>query len=621
MNRNDDTTVSGGIPRGGAGTGSESGGIKRGGGAQPEVESSPAQKTPSKLITDTDLIGVISSPSSTAELTIDILAGAVSRKLIGELAYFNFRQDGRDQYAIGQITEVMLRNIMLEDPSIKDLIREQGIVDAVSGIQDTYRGHISISAVFGEQDKRYFPSLLGTVPPTGTPLKLVTDQVLEKILERYRDQVFYLGNVYGSNPRLPLWFRHFGTGENGAGEAYHLGVFGKTGSGKSVLAKTILLAYARHPDMAIYVVDPQAEFSMDLGGQLKDTGFDLHMRQALASMKKEVIVKSVNELVLQGWPLFTDVLKASNFFPKIGLKTAEDMNTAAEDITRTLKGKFKLTELTSKDAFFQAFKYMGSESGNERFQLIFKDYSYHQDKFDALFASTWKPICELFREREGAITIERLLQDTFNRPGKTRPVVVINLSGSSTKGIFWNEAIKSLTIRSFLSFLKNTAEASYMKSRFLNTLVILDEAHRLAPSLESTDEALDSVRRTLIDAVRTTRKYGLGWLFISQTLASLPKAIIEQMRIMFFGFGLAFGQEYEALKELAGSDESSLRLYQSFRDPHSAFDSKTKQYNFMTIGPVSPLSFSGTPLFFTAYNNPVQFHQENKLLKIVSGKK
>jgi len=570
-----------------------------------------------KIIAESERIGIISSPSSSSELSIDILGSAAGKKLIGELAYFYFSQDNKPHFAIGQITGVNLSNFMLEDPTIKNLIRDKGIIDSISGIQDTYEGKISISAVFGEDNNKYFPSLIGTVPPSGTFLNLVTDNVLDKILERYRNQIFYLGHVYGSTPRLPLWFRHFGRGDNGAGEAYHLGVFGKTGSGKSVLAKTIMLAYARHPEMAIYVIDPQAEFAMDVQGQIKESPFDLKINHILKSFNKEIIVKSVNNIVLQGWPLFTEVIRESNFFPKIGVKKADEKNVASEDITRALKGKFKLTEISSKDAFFQAFKYLGSESSNERFSQIFKDFSYHQDKFDALYSTSWKPICELFRPREGAITIEQLLNQTFNRPGKNRPVVILNLSAANVKGIFWNDAIQLLTIRSFLSFLKNTAEASYMRNTFLNTLVIVDEAHRLAPSEATEDEALESVRNTFIDAVRTTRKYGLGWLFISQTLASLPKPIIEQMRIMFFGFGLAYGKEFSALKELAGGDESSLSLYQSFRDPHSAFDAKSKQYNFMSIGPVSPLSFSGTPLFFTAFPSPEEFHRVNRLIKTV----
>jgi len=587
----------------------------------PDKKPSKNIKTSSNIIVESEKIGIISSPSSSSELAIDILGSAAGKKLIGELSYFHFLQDNKPHYAIGQITGVKLNNFLLEDVTMKNLIREKGQIESISGIQDTFQGNISISAVFGEDNNKYFPSLIGTVPPTGTYLHLVTDTVLDKILERYRNQIFYLGHVYGSTPRLPLWFRHFGRGDAGAGEAYHIGVFGKTGSGKSVLAKTIMLAYARHPEMAIYIIDPQAEFAMDVQGQIKESPFDLKLNQILKSFGKEIIVKSANELVLQGWPLFTDVIRESNFFPKIGVKKADEKTVASEDITRALKGKFKLNEIASKDAFFQAFKYLGSESSNERFSAIFKDFSYHKDKFDALYATSWKPVCELFRERKGAITIQELLNQTFNRPADNRPVVILNLSSSSVKGIFWNDSIQLLAVRSFLSFLKNTAELAYFRNTFLNTLVIVDEAHRLAPSEETEDEALESVRLTFIDAVRTTRKYGLGWLFISQTLASLPKPIIEQMRILFFGFGLAYGKEFTALKELAGGDESSLKLYQSFRDPHSAFDAKSKQYNFMSIGPVSPLSFSGTPLFFTAFTSPEEFHRVNRLLKNVEAAK
>lgn len=570
-------------------------------------------ENPAKLTSDSDKIGIIGSPSSTNDLSIDILGNAIRRKLVGELSYFPFLQDSKPHYAIGQITEIKLNNIMLEDATMKNLIREKGHIETVSGLQDTYQGRLAISAVFGEENGNYFPSMLGTVPHTGTFIHLVNDSVLDKLLARYHNEIFYLGRVYGSTPKLPLWFKHFGSGENGAGEAYHLGIFGKTGSGKSVLAKMLLLAYARHPEMSIFVIDPQAEFSMDVQEETQKSQFDIKMKQVLSSFNKQIIIKTVNELILQGWPLFTEIIRESNFFQKIGIKSPDEKHIAADDITLALKGKFKTSELYSKDAFFQAFKFMGGETSNKRFQAIFKEFSYSQEKFDDLYITSWKPVCELFRVREGGITIGRLLQKTFATPSTQRPVVIINLSGSTAKGVFWNEAIRSLVTKSFLDYLKNTAEMSYRKNQFLNTLVILDEAHRLAPREETLHEAHESVRLSLIDAVRTTRKFGLGWMFISQTLASLPKEIIEQMRILFFGFGLAFGKEFDALKEIVGGDENHLKLYQSFRDPHSAFDATTKQYNFMSIGPVSPLSFSGTPLFFTAYNNPQEFLKANRL--------
>ena len=225
-----------------------------------------AEQNLRQLVEQAERIGVIGSPSSTTELALDILASAVNKKLVGELALFRYLQDDSDHYALGQITTVSLRNIWHEDPTMRSLIRQRGTVDAVSERQDTHQGEMNISAVFSDENGNYRPSSLGTVPATGTYTQLVDDQVLDVLLEPYKDQIFYLGQVYGSKPKLPLWFKHFDTGVDGAGEAYHLGIFGKTGSGKSVLAKMIMLAYARYSRMGILVIDPQGEFSQDVVG-------------------------------------------------------------------------------------------------------------------------------------------------------------------------------------------------------------------------------------------------------------------------------------------------------------------------------------------------------------------
>ncbi|MCL6430306.1 MAG: ATPase, partial [Anaerolineae bacterium] len=57
----------------------------------------------------------------------------------------------------------------------------------------------------------------------------------------------------------------------------------------------------------------------------------------------------------------------------------------------------------------------------------------------------------------------------------------------------------------------------------------------------------------------------------------------------------------------------ALDLYQLFRDPHSSFDSASKEYSFMSVGPVSPLSFAGSPLFFNAFNTVKEFLDTNAL--------
>jgi len=578
-----------------------------------------------QLISTSERIGTIGSPSSTSKLSLDILGTAVGKKLVGELALFRFSQDGKPHYALGQITEVQLKNIWLEDPTMRSLARQRGQVNPVSGQQDTHLGEMTVSAVFSDEGGRFESSILGTVPSTGTFIHLATDQILDRLLERYQDEIFYLGHVYGSTPKLPLWFKHFGTGPHGLGEAYHLGIFGKTGSGKSVLAKMILLAYARHPEMAIFVIDPQGEFSKDVRGEVRAEGFPLNLSKVLSRLNREVIITSVRNLILDRWDLFSEILYESPFFERLSIPKGENRRIACDILAgtsnnpgRLQRGSITLGNLHQRESFNRAWQILGeenvqrqfyrSEQSRERFRTVYSESD--QNEF---FNNYWGPITELFRrDRRNAISVDSLIQQTFDVSRTQRPVVVIDLSREMAAGLFWNDSIQALVIKRLLDGLTYSAESAYRENRFLNTLVILDEAHRLAPREKIENEKQESVRNSLLDAVRTTRKYGLGWMFISQTLSSLHREIIGQLRIIFFGFGLALGTEFMSLKELVGGDPNALKLYQSFRDPHSAFDIASRQYAFMTIGPVSPLSFAGTPLFLTAFNTPELFLISNR---------
>jgi hypothetical protein len=581
-----------------------------------------------KIVDETERLGVIGSPSSTAQLALDILGPAATRKLVGELALFRFTQDTSAHYALGQITEVQLRNIWHEDPTMRSLIRQRGRVDAVSERQDTHLGQMVISAVFRKGGPAgYEPSILGTVPATGTPVHLVSDPVLDELLRPYRDQIFYLGNVYGSKPKLPLWFKHFDRGPDGAGEAYHLGIFGKTGSGKSVLAKMILLAYARYPKMALLVIDPQGEFAKDMKQGGTSGEFPLPVGDIAHNLGKQPVVLTVRNLVLDRWELFEQILYESPFFERLTVPRGENRELACGVLADKLqKAKVKLADLHQRESFHTAWQLLGeekvqrvfyrSEASRARF-----DTALHESDPDEFFNDYWAPVAELFREdRQGAKSINKALAwllSLTNDDGTSRdnrPILVIDLSKEQAQGLFWNEKIQSLVIKRLLDGLSQTAEYFYKENQSLNALVVIDEAHRLAPrELPTDDDAAKGVRSVLIDAARTTRKYGLGWLFISQTLSSLHPEILQQLRIFFFGFGLGLGQEFQSLRQLVGSSGTALDLYQLFRDPHSAFDTKSRQYSFMTIGPVSPLSFSGSPLFFNAFNTVDAFLNSNGL--------
>ena len=263
-------------------------------------------------VENSERIAVIGSPSSTSDLTLDILGTAANKRLIGNLGVFKYDQEGLDNYAIGQIVEVEMRNAWTQDATMKGLIRQRGRVDPITERQDTHTAKMTVSSVFEYDQGRLEQSILGTVPPTGTSIRLLNSDVMSILFPPESKKYVYLGDAYGTKIPLPMWFKHFGTGEEGAGEAYHLGIFGKTGSGKSVLAKMILAGYSKHRELTVFVLDPQGEFARDL--RVNDEIKDIYTK-----LGKKIEVYDVHNLVLTSWDLFRKILVNSGFLQRLGI--------------------------------------------------------------------------------------------------------------------------------------------------------------------------------------------------------------------------------------------------------------------------------------------------------------
>jgi hypothetical protein len=583
-----------------------------------------------QLIDHEERIAIIGSPSSTSDISLDILGTAVNKKLVGEFGTFHFLQDEKSHYAMGQITEIQLKNIWLEDPTMRSLTRQRGQVNPISGIQDTHLGNMTISAVFSENNGRIEPSILGTVPQTGTEIHLVNDAILNRILRQHQNELFYLGTVYGSTPKLPMWLKHFGTGPGGAGEGYHFGIFGKSGSGKSVLAKMILLAYARHPEMGIFIIDPQGEFSKDARGDATPGFFNLNLQEILHSIGKPIQILHIRDLIFDRWELFEEILCNSRFFRQLEIPKPESRKIAAEEIVSEIRDQhIHLDALHDRSSFDRVWAILQDQNVQNRIystagtrQRLLRAVTTHTNDpqlLTELYTRYWLPVCELFRQRPNALTVNQLVFRTFNIQNSVRPIVFIDLSPPAQHddddNSMWDEKIQFLMLKRLLEGIRFSGDTAYRENVALNGLVILDEAHRFAPSGSLEKEYKDNVRNLLTEASFETRKQGLGWMFISQTLSSLDKKIISQLRIYLFGFGLGLGSEYNTLSELVGKDTEALKLYRSFPDPHTAPDFESRRYSFMTYGPISPLSFQGTPLFLTVFNRPPDFLRVNHLIE------
>lgn len=569
-------------------------------------------------------VAVVGSPSTNVELTVDLLQEATEERLVGALVHFGATQNGRPIETVGQIVSIELRNRWHEDSVFRNLLKRTGEIPPITNRQDTRTASLAVGATFRQDADAWEPEVLGMVPPTGTKVARVDQHLLDRLLSAYKDEVFYLGRAYANDILYPMWFKHFASGPGGAGEAYHTGIFGKTGSGKTGLAKYLLTAYARHPELGILIIDPQGEFSIELSGQrVGEHGFALD--QAMNAMDRPVQRFSIRDIQLDGWELFQELLISLRFCHRaLGIppSSVDNASVAAEIIVKGLRGKYHLDALNTPEALKAALAaakkaanriYAGTERAKqlvERIDESLEDYELHD-----IGRNSWQPLCQLFTGGSGKRNLYTIISDLVASAGRARivrPLVVIDISERGNDRKVWSEDFQRRVLFLLLSNLVDVAASGLDERRSANTLVFLDEAHRHAPSgaIDSGSQA-QKLRSMLRQAVRETRKYGVGWFFISQTLGGLDNEILQQLRSLFFGFGLALGDEFRKLQEFAGGDKNAMSLYTAFRDPQSAPRADLRDFAFMAVGPVSPLSHSGKPLFFSAFSDPVEFGTAN----------
>ena len=580
-------------------------------------------------------VGVVGSPSDTSEITIDIIETAERERIRGQMVYLLLPHAGCKRIAVlGQISRIETQNRWHEDMAFRGIIKRQGALPHLSGRADVRTATLTVQAAFSinedETTGEEFcdEDMLGTSPGTGAKIFAVRDEVLQALLQKYADELIYLGNVYGTTVRMPFALKHFGKGDGGAGEAYHIGVFGKTGSGKSGLAAYLLLAYARHRQMGLLFIDPQGQFSSD-----RDLPFPLHL--ALRRAGRDVRVFKLASQVRLGEDAnqFAELLRKANFYTFLGIKNADNQEIAVEVlyacIRKTLTEKKAKLDDAPPDLMRGALEtlladskalervYTGKERREQladRLRVVLSD----ADEFEDLSAR-WRPALDLFQKVDSKgnqrTALWSIVSSVINANEQdTQPIVFLDISGEGT-AFKDDEEIKALLLREIANALNVEGGKAFETGRRLNCLVALDEAHRYVRSYTRGDDNSEMAQLTkkFVDAVRTTRKYGLGYMFITQTLASLHREIIGQLRLNAFGYGLTMGSELAQLQELVGDDEA-LSLYKSFVDPQSR-----REYPFMFTGPASPLSFTGMPLFVQMFTKYDDFADANRWVRGADG--
>lgn len=576
------------------------------------------------------------SPSDSFEVTLDIRHNFSKEKVLGEFVCFHVKEGPEnDIYSLGQITEVKTVNKWHEEPSFKSVIKRKGFLPHLSDTADNRVATLNIQSSFRHANNDTNASQLSNSPATGTPIYPVNNEFMNSLLKPViKDaKTKILGKAYGSDVEIPFWFKHFGTGKNGAGDAYHIGVFGKTGSGKTTTAAQMILGYAEnHEEMSFLIFDPQEQFYCDNEVLPNGLKFEEEMLRIGISKNKYRPITIPKDIALpDSAELFSELLNTTGFIKSFFEINSVDKKKLMQDsIERYLEGRMNsrnflqnidgevlLIDLVerfcrldnAKEERDKCSKYISYVYSKGQFRDNLRDLvemrrevlknAKADDKSEAQrYIKEFNKILGLFKSASQE-NIDSMLANVLNNSGF---VYIVNLAPGSNKALR-NDNVQALLIDIIMSKLIEKSEHLASEGEKTNCLVVMDEAHRYVNS-SASEPRLKELNKKIIDSVRTVRKYGIGHMFITQTIDSIDQEVIQQMRVYAFGYGLTMGTEYNKIRQIINDDHSA-KFYRSFIDPSS-----NGKYPFMFHGPISPLSFTGSPLFIEM-NSDTEDDQSN----------
>ncbi len=583
-------------------------------------------------------VGVVGSPSTTTEVTVDLVGDAAHRPLSGSLVMLPQELDGRLEVALGTVVQIETVNQWHENTSMRGVIATHGRLLGLSGRADVKSATVSVQAVYTRDADGYRPSqaTLSMSPTTGEDVVRVDDKLLNEIIKSQLGEVFYMGDIYRmAGTRLPLNPSDF----SGARGAFHAGVFGPSGVGKSVFTTYYIAGQMRHENLGILVIDPQGQWATN-------NGFAFNLHDLARVVGREVVIKSLAREVRlpQDKYLFLELLSKTRFFGAGGLniRTAQAIEAAKSAVEDALS-RPNWSELPSGDLLDLILNALlkATEAGD-----IYKDLKIDKPTGDFKpegagwkliclikevlvangdrrngFIRTMLPVASLFGPQapDGGVRMkmERLLHLALDRT-PPRPFMVLNMAteepgddadedAQALAKALNSDSVRARILRTLFERLERISGEEYRKGEeLLNSLVVFDEAWRYAPK-SSSDDDIKALSNKLAEYARETRKYGVGWMYVLQSPSELHPTVWDQLKSGFraFGFGLS-GGDLDLIKQQVDRKES-IDLYRSFAQPSTM----NPVYPFMLVGAISPLSFTMAPLYMTVYNSFEVWHQAN----------
>lgn len=469
-------------------------------------------------------------------LQVTVLSRAKGTPLVGRLATLPIHANGNKQLVLARITTVDMTNPVHGDEHFQQIIADQGGIEYYSNDCDVWTATVDIVSAIDDASGEF--TGISCPPHSGTRLTLVDPDTQA----RFRlDKVHYfnVGHLPGQPENLvSLTNRSFGPYEDGGyGEAKHSVVIGQNGSGKTVLALSNLAArLVANKSMGCFVPDTAGDITK--GGSHSKGEFKFNFNELLEEGGRGAELLGIEDIRLTsktGWSRFAEPFFKKQF--NMHIEKAEEMARRVSDalfdkevdITQASGDKVLEAVLTFIQSIYTGAKRTEKAAEVDEIRNDPRRFKAFCDRYD-------KDVAHFFR---GKHVVDDLIRG-FLTSGKIYLVNMASLSQDAQQKVMYEIFYK----------VKKTAEVQFkISGQTFNGIIALDEGPRWVPEGGS-----DEVTKVIVDAYNTTRKYGIGWMIISQRVASIKKDVIAQAHTLYFGRGLGVGADLEHLKQQLGQD-------------------------------------------------------------------
>ncbi len=556
-------------------------------------------------------VAVISSPNTTAQFSVDIREEFVNSPLEGKIFYFKLKEGAEEKIILAQLFGLEGTNKWHEDPTFKAVIKKRGSFPYLSGVSDVKSAELELLGAFQElsdstasaentkkKDSKttqtYKRAILYTPPPSGSDVYEVTPELIKSLVAS-EEGIAFIGYVYGSatNTPVPMYVRHFGpTDKGGFGEAYHFGVFGQTGQGKSIFAAQLIAAMAGNVgtnQLGILIIDPAGEFSNDSFG-MQDSKLNFKLHSLLKKAGRVITSVDISKIQLENTGTFSEMLRRNDVFKELGFLKADKQEQITEEFA------VNLHEYLTSSTPVGSLTYEQFESDlipliAERARFIYADKKKQDEVIERAKASKVLKTKFLraiapFLQASDKTPLSQLIGKFY----KNKDIIFLNLRDFEGG----NKDAQAFLINEILYHIRRVAYATYKEGDLANCLVVLDEANEFVPQHEDISHEKGKTREFLIHSVRETRKFGVGWFFIAQTIADFHKDIYRQLHNRIYGWGLGIGADKPNLEAVVG--KQAAEQYSFLPSPK-----QSGIYSFLLSGPILALGTTGRPIIVRAF--------------------